>query len=130
MIDSHVSSYVLGLEMDEYWSEDEQQFLGSELNKLTEKTIFIHMTKTKWEPVLQPWADGIIYQYGFGLTPEEITQDTNLMLRRLADYPEKLFIAGEYGFQIPAEESKALGDAAVDAGALGFGNGGSPLPAK
>ena len=127
LIDPYVSSYVLGLEMDEYWSDEEQNLLGTELNKLTEKTLFVHMRARIWEQVLLPWADGIIYQYGFGNSPEEIFQDTTLMLQRLEAHPEKILIAGEYSFQQTEEESRSLGDAGINAGAQGFGNGGSPF---
>ncbi len=124
-IDGQVSSYVLGLEMDEYWDDNQQNTLGMALSELTDKPIFVHMRKELWEQVLLPWTSGIIYQYGFGKTVQEIEQDTKLMLDRLSSYPDKIFIAGEYSHQLPESESRQLGDAAMRAGAFGFGNGGT-----
>lgn len=126
-IDHLVSSYVLGLEMDEYWNETQQNALGLALNELTPKPIFVHLRTSKWKPVLNSWATGIIYQYGFGKTAAQITEETLSMLSLLAEYPEKVFIAGEYSIRQSEEISGKLGDSALRAGANGFGNGGTPF---
>lgn len=127
IIDPLVSSYVLGLEMDEYWSSAEQALLGSALNELTDKPILVHLRARRWEAVMKPWADGIIYQYGFGKSASQIAADTKTMLARLANHPEKVFIAGEYSHREPASKARMLGNIAMQAGALGFGNGGTPF---
>lgn len=130
VLDPLVSSYVLGLEMDEYWSAEQQDRLGIALKKLTDKPIFVHLRTSKWKPVLLDWASGIIYQYGFGKTVEQITQETTSMLAILAKHPHKTFIAGEYSIRQSQNKSRKLGDAAINAGAMGFGNGGTPFLTK
>lgn len=123
-IETESSSFVLGLEMDEYWSSTEQSYLGSELRKITKRPIFVHMTKGKWEPVLEPWADGLVYQYGFDKTEKEIQQDTIKVLNEVTKIG-KVFIAGEYNVAGGEKLSINLGDSAMASGAHGFGNGAS-----
>ncbi len=130
VLDEHVSSYVPGLEMDEYWTESQQNRFGQALDALTEKPIFVHMRREVWRQVLLPWADGIIYQYGFGKNGTQIFRETEQMLDRLSEYSDKIFIAGEYSHRQPESVSRQLGDAGIKAGAHGFGNGGTSLSGK
>lgn len=123
-IDDQVSSYVLGLEMDEYWSRAEQSALGKHLRSLTAKPIFVHLQPGLWEPALEEWASGLIYQYGFGKSTGQIQEKTRELRERLAA-AGKLLIAGEYSHP-NVRTSIVLGNAAMDAGAHGFGNGGTP----
>lgn len=123
-IDDQVSSYVLGLEMDEYWTREEQSALGRHLRSLTAKPIFVHLQPGLWEPALEEWATGLVYQYGFDLSVEQI-QATTRELRERLSAAGKLFIAGEYSLA-NVETSLELGNAAMEAGAHGFGNGGTP----
>ena len=119
--DDLVSSYVLGLEIDEYWSRSDHDAMGNHLNGLTDKPIFTHYTSGKYEWARQPWVDGLIYQYGFGRSASEVAADT---LKVMSALPNKTFIAGEYAVREDAAHSRNLGQAAMDAGAHGFGNGG------
>jgi hypothetical protein len=123
-VDDLVSSYVLGLEMDEYWRAREYEQLGAHLGALTERPIFVHMRPGLWEPALSPWCRGVVYQYGFGKSADEIESVTRDLVPRL-HAEGKIFIAGEYSVREPAAHAVALGDVALNAGADGFGNGGT-----
>jgi hypothetical protein len=115
---------VLGLEMDEYWRAREYEQLGAHLGALTERPIFVHMRPGLWEPALSPWCRGVVYQYGFGKSADEIESVTRDLVPRL-HAEGKIFIAGEYSVREPAAHAVALGDVALNAGADGFGNGGT-----
>lgn len=121
-IDDLASSYVTGLEMDEYWSEGEQDQLGEHLNTLTDRPLFVHYTSGEWEGAKSSWVDGLIYQYGFGLSEDQITDRTTQLVSRLHALG-KTFIAGEYAHRVPESEARRLGAAALRAGADGVGNG-------
>lgn len=123
-IDDLVSSYVVGLEMDEYWSQSQQSFLGAHLRSLTGKPILVHYRPGLWGGVLEEWANGIVYQYGVDKSPEQISKESRFMVQKLAS-SGKIFIAGEYSAK-DVKTSVELGKAALDAGAHGFGNGGPP----
>ena len=121
-IDDLVSSYVVGLEMDEYWSSGEQDQLGRSLNELTGKPIFVHYRSGTWEGVRASWADGIVYQYGLDQSAEQIADRTRYLLSQLEPMGKAL-VAGEYAYRTDEEHARRLGDAAISAGAHGTGNG-------
>ena len=121
-IDDLVSSYVVGLEMDEYWTAEEQDALGRHLNGLTDRPLFVHYLAGRWEGAKSSWVDGIIYQYGFGMSERQVEDRTRQLVGELHSRG-KTFIAGEYGYRIPESESRRLGTAALRAGADGVGNG-------
>ena len=121
-IDDQVSSYVVGLKMDEYWSENEQDALGRHLDTLTDRPLFVHFRSGVWKGATRPWVDGLIYQYGFGLTVKDI-EDRTRQLRAQLEPLGKTLIAGEYAHQIDETLARRLGAAALRAGAYGTGNG-------
>ena len=121
-VDDLVASYVVGLEMDEYWSADEQDRLGGYLDRLTERPLFVHYTSGEWEGAKSAWVDGLIYQYGFGLSEVEVADRTEQLVSRLRPMG-KTFIAGEYAYRVPEADARRLGAAALQAGADGVGNG-------
>ena len=121
-VDDLVSSYVVGLEMDEYWTEDEQNQLGRYLDRLTNRPLFVHYSSGEWEGAKSGWVDGLIYQYGFGLSERDIADRTAQLVSRLRPMG-KTFIAGEYAYRIPEADARRLGAAALRAGADGVGNG-------
>lgn len=139
-IDPYVGSYVLGLELDEYWTDTQVKPLGAHLNTLTEKKIGIHLT-SRDSPTLRfmnnDWADYIVFQYGFNKSASEIASITSQMVSKLnTSYNKKPLVAGEYninrdsrGILLYTKDSEqrgiSIGDAAVAAGAVGFGNGGT-----
>jgi hypothetical protein len=123
VIDPLVDSYVLGLELDEYWEAPLIDLLGTRLDSLTTKRIGVHQTPGRWDLAALPWVDMMILQYGFGLTEQDIREMTARAIRELG----KPVVAGEYEY-VDEARSKPLGDAAIAAGAAGFGNGGT-MPA-
>jgi hypothetical protein len=120
-IDDLVSSYVLGLELDEYWGKSKVDALGKHLNTLTNKKIAVHQIKGRWNLCRFAWCDYMMLQYGFGKTTNEI----KTMTKRAINSLDKPVVAGEYSKSNEAVSVK-LGDAAVSVGAKGFGNGGTP----
>ena len=123
LVDSLVDSYVLGLEMDEYWSDSEQRQLGSHLDGLTARPIFIHYRGGRIRGSEWPWVDGIMYQYESPRTVESVRQETGEMIPQVGG---KIFIAAEYSYGGNGDterDSFARGTAALSAGADGVGNG-------
>jgi hypothetical protein len=122
VIDSVVSSYLLGLELNEYWTRAEADELGNHLQGLTSKKVAAHQTGGRWDYCKSSWCDYMILQYGFVLSESAIKDMTR---RAIADL-KKPVVAGEYNLSGPESLSVRLGDAAIAAGASGFGNGGTP----
>jgi hypothetical protein len=133
VIDNEVNSYVLGLELDEYFSEIEIEKIGAHLDSLTDKKIGLHFSPGLTTGIENAWADYLIYQYGFGKTEGQIRSETQAVLDVIYNQYGKPLVAGEYSLFSTSPESEAirLGDAAMSADPLmksfGFGNGGSPL---
>jgi hypothetical protein len=123
-IDDLVSSYVLGLELDEYWSKNKVDELGKHLNTLTNKNVAVHMTPGKWDFCHLSWCDYMVLQYGFGKSQLYIRNMTTQAKNDLG----KPVVAGEYWKESEGiDGGKHLGDAGVLAGASGFGNGGTVI---
>jgi hypothetical protein len=120
-IDDLVSSYVLGLELDEYWAQSKIDELGQHLDTLTDKKIAVHQLSGRWNVCRLAWCDYMMLQYGFGQTEDAI----KTMTRRAIDSLQRPVVAAEYSLSDEAV-SVSLGDAAVSVGASGFGNGGTP----
>src|SRR5690606_7593385 len=118
--DPLVSSYSLGIEIDEYWTKDEAREIGEHLHTLTTKPVAAHQTEGRWDYCKADWCDYMILQYGFDLPENAITSMTQAAMQDL----QKPVVAGEYSLEAE-EESIRLGNAGVGAGAAGFGNGGS-----
>jgi hypothetical protein len=118
-IDDLVSSYVVGLELDEYWSKSVVDKLGARLAQLTAKPIATHQLPGRWD-YCASWCDYAILQYGFGRSADQIDAMTRSAISSL----KKRVVAGEYEL---TNEARAvmLGDRGVAAGAAGFGNGGT-----
>jgi hypothetical protein len=76
----------------------------------------------KWDYCKSSWCDYMILQYGFGLSETAIKD----MTRQAKNELGKPVVAGEY-CNTTESESIRLGNAAVSAGASGFGNGGTPF---
>jgi hypothetical protein len=122
-VDSLVSSYALGIEIDEYWEPGMARAVGEQLRRLTNKRIAAHQLQGRWSYCEgEGWCDYMILQYGFELDEEEIRSMTRSASLALG----KPVVAGEYAIDVRESVSRRLGDAAVAAGAAGFGNGGSP----
>ncbi len=131
-IDDLVSSYVLGLELDEYFKPNEISIMGAHLDTLTDKKIGIHLGTGKTSGIENVWADYLVYQYGFGNSENAMISKTQSVLASVTDQYAKPVIAGEYArFSTQEAVHIQLGDAAISADprmkSFGFGNGGSSL---
>jgi len=136
-IDPYVSSYVLGLEIDEYWNTSYREIyggtiingrqkamiLGNHLDTLTKKPIGNHQIQRRLDYCIgtgSQWCDMMVYQYGWNLSEAEIISITRQAIQALGG---KAFIAGEHSYNEPASVGERQGNAAMSAGAAGFGNG-------
>ena len=119
-VDDLVSSYVLGLEIGEYWTRTEADQIGHHLETLTAKPIAAHQNSGKWDYCHAAWCDYMILQY-WVRTEAGVRDETRRAIRDLG----KPVVAGEYNLEGPERVSHRLASAAVSAGAAGFGNGGT-----
>src|SRR3989339_455671 len=91
-IDNLVSSYCLGIEVDEYWTSGESDQIASHMQTLTVKPIGIHQLPGKWNYGLSAACDYFILQYGWNLSESQIKDKTQSAIDELG----KPVVAGEY----------------------------------
>ena len=127
-IDELVSSYVIGIEADEYWTEGEADSIGAHMQKLTSKKIAVHQTSHRWDfCVKASWCDYMMLQYIDPTTPITTAEISTITEEAKADLGDKPIVGAEY--QGGSESASIpLGTAADAAGTRGFGNGGVPPP--
>jgi len=117
-LDSKVDGYVIGLEVDEYWTAAQTNELIQDLKRYTKKLIGVHLTPaTPLEYVTH--ADVLYFQTGFGLTQEQFREKVKATLLATS----KPVIVSEYSLQSDTAYARALGDIACEMGAVGTGNG-------
>ena len=116
--DSKVDAYVIGLEVDEYWSVAQVNSLISELRKHTTKPIGVHLTPSTPIQYVEN-ADVLYLQTGFGLSQEQFKEKVKATL----SVSSKPVIVSEYHMNSASAEAKQLGDIACSLGAIGTGNG-------
>ena len=117
-LDSRVDGYVIGLEVDEYWTAAQTNELIQDLKQHTNKPIGVHLTPTTpLEYVTH--ADVLYLQTGFGLTQEQFREKVRATLLATS----KPVIVSEYSLQSDTAYARALGDIACEMGAVGTGNG-------
>jgi hypothetical protein len=117
-LDSKVDGYVIGLEVDEYWTAAQTNELIQDLKQHTNKPIGVHLTPTTpLEYVTH--ADVLYLQTGFGLTQEQFREKVKATLLATS----KPVIVSEYSLQSDTAYARALGDIACEMGAVGTGNG-------
>ena len=117
-LDSRVDGYVIGLEVDEYWTAAQTNELIQDLKRYTKKLIGVHLTPaTPLEYVTH--ADVLYLQTGFGLTQEQFREKVKTTLSATS----KPVIVSEYSLQSDTANARALGDIACELGAIGTGNG-------
>ena len=116
--DDSVDGYVIGLEVDEYWTAAQPGEMILELKKHTNKPIGVHLTPST--PLAYvTHADVLYLQTGFGLTREQFREKVKATLSATS----KPVIVSEYHLDSASAEAKALGDIACQLGAIGTGNG-------
>ena len=118
-----VSSYCLGIECDEWgWGPERIARHVQYLRDLTGRKIGVHTTGIDAMNYAAT-ADLFYLQYGFGRTLPEIEEQT----RRAKAFmgATRRVIAAEYNLAGDSDAAKEMGEAAIRAGADGFGNGGT-----
>jgi hypothetical protein len=117
-LDDSVDGYVIGLEVNEYWTAAQTGEMILELKKHTNKPIGVHLTPST--PLAYvTHADVLYLQTGFGLTPAQFREKVKATLSATS----KPVIVSEYHLDSASAEAKALGDIACQLGAIGTGNG-------
>lgn len=138
LVDPCVAEYILGVEVEEYWSDATVAKIGSALRKLITKPIWVHRKTGQhgewswWKD--QSWATGLAYQFnkrdnqgwkGFLAHPDDVEEETSIYASRLKTHGGgKKFLANEYAFKRPEAKAQQLGEVALAHGAVGFSNGG------
>lgn len=112
--------YVQGIEVNESgWGVDRVGRHVTFLKNLSGKRVGVHTGSYDQEEYAAK-ADVFYVQYGFGKTANDIARITADVIRKLGS---KRVIAAEYHLHGDTNEAKAMGDAAIAAGAQGVGNG-------
>lgn len=114
-----VSTVVLGLEMDEYWSSSEAKAVAKATRKVWEGKVGTHHTSGK--AMFSSLGDLLFYQVDPGRTAAQIKTDTAAALRH--GKPVNFF-------ELDRGPNKSLAQAALDAGAFGVGNCAPGVKAK
>lgn len=114
-----ISEWVTGLECDERWSASTTQALTRMLKELTGKPVGVHTTGLS-KIGHADGADAFYLQTGFGRSPAQVA---DLVRQAKAKFAGGRVIAAEYHKSGETAEAKAIGDAAIAAGADGVGNG-------
>ena len=113
-----ISEYVIGLECNEYWSMDTTSRFVNFLRNLSGKKIGVHTSSTKHIDYAKV-ADVYYLQTGFDTSVSDIKSKVSYAI----NYLNKPVIAAEYAKSGETQSAKNLGNAAIDAGAVGVGNG-------
>lgn len=115
--DSLVCGYCMGIELNEYFSNSQVSQLVAKMKSSTTKSVGVHWTIGGTSLC---GADSLYYQYGFGLSASKVKSITQ---SKKATVPAGIrFIAAEYA-KSSDKEGIGLGNAALDGGADGTGNG-------
>lgn len=115
--DDKVDGYVIGLEVDEYWSAAQVREMVADLKTKTNKPVGVHLT-----PGIKPGyfdnADIIYLQTGFDLNESQFRAKVTEALSL-----GKPVIVSEYHMDSSSTVAKRYGDIACKMGAVGTGNG-------
>jgi hypothetical protein len=116
-LDGQVDGYVIGLEVDEYWSAAQVREMVADLKTKTNKPVGVHLT-----PGVKPGyfdnADIIYLQTGFNLNEAQFRARVKEGLAT-----GKPVIVAEYHMDSSSTVAKRYGDIACEMGAAGTGNG-------
>jgi hypothetical protein len=123
-----VSSYVLGIEIDDYWTKSEAASIGAHMQGLTLKKIANHQIPRKWDYCVNAsWCDYMMLQYTAPTSSITAAQIRAITQEAQADLGSKPIVGAEY--HVGSESTSIpLGTAADSANTRGFGNGGVPPP--
>jgi hypothetical protein len=123
LFNNRIASYVIALEGDEHMRSSVAP-LAVWLDGLTTKPIGNHQLSGKYDLSASiPQIDLHYHQYGFGKTAAQIRAATIEIIAAVG----KPVIACEYSLNSDSPDAWLLGDAAIGAGAIGTGNGRTPV---
>lgn len=117
--DKFASGWCIALEADEYMSASAVDHYAAHLQRLTDKPICVHQVPGRWSFAKSEHIDAMLLQIGFN-RPASALQ---AMVRACRADLNKPVAAAEYHKSSDSKEAKALGRAAMEAGAIGTGNG-------
>jgi hypothetical protein len=111
--------WVLGLEVDEYWTKAQADDLGTYLQSIANNPVGIHQLRGQTGMMTSPWVEFAVYQEGF---QGDWTTIYSSALEKQATIGNKplLFAEYEHGIILPSFQK---GLAAAFAGSAGVGNG-------
>ena len=115
--DDKVDGYVIGLEVDEYWSAAQVREMVADLKTKTNKPVGVHLSPGIKLAYLDN-ADIIYLQTGFNLNESQFRSKVTEALSL-----GKPVIVSEYHMDSSSTVAKRYGDIACKMGAVGTGNG-------
>jgi hypothetical protein len=115
--DNKVDGYVIGLEVDEYWSAAQVREMVADLKTKTNKPVGVHLSPGIKLSYLEN-ADIIYLQTGFNLNESQFRAKVTEALSI-----GKPVIVSEYHMDSSSTVAKRYGDIACKMGAVGTGNG-------
>ena len=115
--DNKVDGYVIGLEVDEYWSAAQVREMVADLKTKTNKPVGVHLSPGIKLAYLEN-ADIIYLQTGFNLNESQFRAKVTEALSI-----GKPVIVSEYHMDSSSTVAKRYGDIACKMGAVGTGNG-------
>ena len=115
--DNKVDGYVIGLEVDEYWSAAQVREMVADLKTKTNKPVGVHLSPGIKLSYLEN-ADIIYLQTGFNLNESQFRAKVTEALSI-----GKPVIVSEYHMDSSSTVAKRYGDIACQMGAVGTGNG-------
>jgi hypothetical protein len=127
LFDATVNSYCMGLEWDEYESENNMKMYIRHMRQHTDKEITVHFRKGPQTDLANrilaeiTGPKGFHMQWSLGLSPSKLEDSVRRERTKLATGTK--CYANEYHQSNDTAESRALGDAALRGGANGVGGG-------
>lgn len=116
----YAAGWCIALEADEHMGRDRVTALVAALDGLTDLPIYVHQLSGRTSFVNIPGIDGMMYQYGFGKSAAHVAADTRAKMAAVAP---RQFIGSEYHKSSDTGEARSMGQAIIEAGAGGAGNG-------
>ena len=111
--------WVLGLEIDEYWSKFQADDLGTYLQSIANNPVGIHQLRGQTSMMTSAWVEFAVYQEGFKGDWTTIYSSALEKQTAIGNKP-LLFAEYEHGIIVPSFQK---GLAAAFAGSAGVGNG-------
>lgn len=126
-VDGLVAAYVLGLEMNEYWNENEQLQLVKHLANKTELDVFVHFQDRVWNDL--PWWNAtpnnvhLAYQITASLSDSQFKNELQDRVNVLKSIGRKVVLGESNQLKKPESFSRRRGQIAMQVGCIGSLNG-------